>query len=194
MFVEKQQQRVTAAQDCSPHVNTEQEQRSYEPVFFDAVYTKNGSQPWLAEIRVNGSAPLLMKADSGTDACCISVEHHRTLCTQQRACTLQQSNRLLRGPDGRYLEFRGSFKASLKYHGRRMDTNIYVLPNIDTHLLSRQASTQVGIVARLDAVSDANQHVMHQYPRLFRGLCYMSEPYRIQLKSDAQPYAVYAYG
>ena len=33
---------------------------------------------------------------------------------------------------------------------------------------------------------------MHQYLRLFRGLGCTSEPYRIQLKSDAQPYAVYA--
>ena len=33
---------------------------------------------------------------------------------------------------------------------------------------------------------------MHQYPRLFRGLGYISKPYHIQLKSDAQPYAVCA--
>ena len=133
-----------------------------------------------------------MKADSGADVCCISVEHHRTLCTQQCANTLQQSNRPLHGPDGRCLKVRSSFKAMLEYRGRRVDTTIYVLPNVDTPLLSRQASTQLSTIARIDAVSDANQHIMHQYPKLFRGLSCMSEPYRIQLKSDAQPYAVYA--
>ena len=146
---------------------------------------------------VNGSAPLLIQAESGADVCCISVEHHLTLCTQQCACTLQQSNRLLHGPDGRRLEVRGSFKATLEYHGRRVDMTTYVLPNVDTPLLSRQASTQLGIVASLDAVSDtigADQCIMHQYPRLFRDLGCISEPYRIQLKSDAQPYAVYAPG
>ena len=54
---------------------------------------------------------------------------HATLCTQQCASTLQQSNRPLHGPDGRCLEVRGSFKATLKYHGRRVDIAIYVLPN-----------------------------------------------------------------
>ena len=97
--------------------NTEQDQRSYEPVFVDAMDTKDGSQPWLAEIRVNGSAPLFMKADSGADFCNISVEHQRTLCTQQCACTMQQSNRPLHGPDGSRLEVKGSFKATLEYHG-----------------------------------------------------------------------------
>ena len=133
-----------------------------------------------------------MKADSGADVCCISVEHHRTLCTQQCASTLQQSNQPLHGPDGRGLEIRCTFKATLEYQGRRVDTSLYVLPNVDTPLLSRQASAQLGIVVRIDAISDANQHIMHQYLRLFRGLGCMSEPYRIQLKSDAQPYAVYA--
>ena len=138
MFVGKKQQHVAAVQDGSADVYAEQEQRSYEPVFIDAVNTKDGSQPWLAEIRVNGPASLLMKADSGADVCCISVEHHRTLCTQQCASILQQSNRPLHGPDGRCLEVRGSFKATLEYHGRRLDTTIYILPNVDTPLLSRQ--------------------------------------------------------
>ena len=48
----KIQHRVAAAQDGSPPVSTEQDQRSYKPVFVDAVDTKDSSQPWLAEIRV----------------------------------------------------------------------------------------------------------------------------------------------
>ena len=123
--------------------------------------TNDGLQPWLAEIRVKGSLPFFMKADSGADVCCISVEHHRTLCTQQCACTLQQSNQSLHWPNGRCLEDRGSFKAALEYYGRRVDTTVYVLPNVDTPLLSRQARTQLSIVVRLDAVSDVNQHIMH---------------------------------
>ena len=66
----KKQQRVAAVQDGSPHINTEQEQRSYAPVFIDAVDTKNGSQPWLAEIRFNGLAPLLMSRKCVSDMFC----------------------------------------------------------------------------------------------------------------------------
>ena len=118
----KKQQCVATVQDGLPYVKTKQKQRSYEPVFVDAVDTKNGSQPWLAEIRVNGSAPFLMKTESGPDVCCISVEHHCTLYTQQCAGTLHQSNRPLHGPDSRCLEVRGSFEATLEYHDRRVDT------------------------------------------------------------------------
>ena len=99
-----------------------------------------------------------MRADSGVDVCCISVGHHRTLCTQKRAYTLQQSNRPFHGPDDRCLEVRDTFKATLEYHARRVDTTIYVLSNVDTPLLSRQASTQLGILGRLDVVSDAAYH------------------------------------
>ena len=101
-------------------------------------------------------------------------------------------NRPFHGPDGRCLEVKGSFKATLEYYGRRANTTVYVLSNVDAPLLSRQAGTQLSIVARLDAVSNANQYIMHLYSRLFRGLGCMNELYRIQLKSDAQPYAVYA--
>ena len=73
-----------------------------------------------------------------------------------------------------------------------MGTTIYVFPNIDPPLLNRQTSTLIGLIARLDAESEANHHIMHQYPMLFRGLGCINESYRIQLKSDAQPSAVYA--
>ena len=79
------------------------------------------------------------------------------------SCTLQQSNWPLNGPDGRRLEVRGSFNATFEYHCRRVDTTIYILSNVDTPLLNWQASTQLGIVARLDAasgiISTSYQHI-----------------------------------
>ena len=72
----KKRQRVADVQDSSPPVNIEQDQRSYEPVLINAV---GSSQPWLAEIRVNGSASILMKVDSGADVCCESVVYIATV-------------------------------------------------------------------------------------------------------------------
>ena len=67
-----------------------------------------------------------------------------------------------------------------------------VLANVVTQLLSRLAGTQLGIVGRLDTVSDAKQAIINQYRKQFRGLGYMREDYYIQLKLDTQPYAVYS--
>lgn len=174
----------------SDEYDDDQEQ-DYEPGFVDSVDANDGSRPWLADVRINGSGILRMKVDSGADVCCISADDHRRLGMQRSVCTLQQPDRPLLGPDGRHLDVVGSFAATLRYKDRQFDTTVYVLHNVATPLLSRLASTQLGIVARLDAVSDAKQAIKQQYPRLFRGLGCMREPHRIQLKPDAQPYAVY---
>ena len=67
-----------------------------EAVFLDTVGSlDDGSQPRLAEIKINGIATSLMKFDSGTDVCSISAEDHRRLCAQGCAGTLRQPNRPL---------------------------------------------------------------------------------------------------
>ena len=46
-------------------------------VFIDAVDSMDdGSQPWLAEIKTNGTATLLVKVDNGVDMCCIIAFQH----------------------------------------------------------------------------------------------------------------------
>ena len=59
-------------------------------------------------------------------------------------------------------------------------------------LLTRLIETQLGIADRLDIVSDAKQVIIAQYPKLIIDLGCVSEPYRIQLNSDTQPYTAYA--
>jgi hypothetical protein len=184
----RKKQRVAAVDESS--LVDDAEQNQVEAVFIQAVDTKDGSQPWLADIVFNGIASLRMKVDSGADVCCISLADHRRLNT--RMFTLQRPDRPLHGPDGRRLDVAGSFFATLRYKDRQFETTVYVLANVATPLLSRLASTQLGIVARLDAVSDSKQAIMQQYPKLFKGLGCMEGAYRIQLKPDATPYAVYA--
>ena len=65
------------------------------------------------------------------------------------------------------------------------------LANVTTPLLSRLAGIQLGIVAKLDTVSDAKQTIIDKYPKQFRCLGCMSGDYHIQMKPGAQSYAVY---
>ena len=132
-----------------------------------------------------------MKVDSEADVCCISAEDHRRFFARGCAGTPRQPDWPLHGSDGKRLDVSDSFSATLEHKGRHIDMTMYVLANVATPLLSRLAGTQLSIFARLDTVSDAKQAIINQYPKLFRGLGYMSGNYHIQLKPDAQSYAVY---
>ena len=155
-------QRVAAVQE-SALVDDNDGRVMGEAVFLDAVdLIDDGSQPWLAEIKINGTTTLKMKVDSEADVCCISVEDHRRLFAQGCAGTLRQPNQPLHGPDGKCLDVSGSFLASFEYKGRHVDVTMYVLANVTTPLLSRLAGTQLGIVARLVIVSDAQQMIIDQ--------------------------------
>jgi hypothetical protein len=74
----------------------------------------------------------------------------------------------------------------------RIETNVYVLSQVSMPLLSRQAATDLAIMALIDVVSEAKQQIVRQYPELFKGLGFMRQPYNIRLKPDAQPNAVFA--
>ncbi len=174
----KRQQHVAAVEKYD---SAEEE----EAVFLDSVTTS--LSPWTAEICFNGLISLVMKIDSGADVCCISTaEHHRL------QCDLRPSDRPLIGPDPKRLDVAGMFTATLEYKGRCMDTNVYVLSQVSMPLLSRLAATQLEILACIDAVFEAKQLIIKQYPELFKGLGHMRQPYSIRLKPEAQPYAVFA--
>ena len=129
-------QQVVAVQG-SALVDDNDDRVMVEAVFLDAVNSlDDGSQPWLAEIKINGTATLLIKVDNGADVCCISAEHHRRLFAQGCAGKLRQPNRPLHGQDGKRLDISGSFPVTLEYKGRHVDMTMYVLANVATPLLS----------------------------------------------------------
>ena len=93
--------------------------------------------------------------------CCISTKDHRKLFAQFCAGILRQPDQSLHGPDLRKrLAIFGSFPAMLEYKRRRVSMTLYVQANVATPLLSQLAGTQLGMVARLDTVSDAKQTII----------------------------------
>ena len=134
----RKKQRVAAVQEGTL-VDDNDDRVMGEVVFLDIVDSlDDGSQPWLAEIKINSTATFLMKVDSGVDVCFISAEGHRRLLDQGCAGTLRQPDRSLH-PDGKRLDVSGSFPTTLEYKGRHVDMTVYVLANFSTPLLSRLA-------------------------------------------------------
>ena len=70
-------QRLTAIQEGTLTDNND-DQVMGEAALLDAVDLIDDSlQPWLAKIKINDTATLLMKVDSGADVLCIYAKYHR---------------------------------------------------------------------------------------------------------------------
>ena len=65
-----------------------------------------------------------------------------------------------------------------------------MIEGLTRNLLGLPAITELQIIARLDAVSDVRSTIMESYPKLFTGLGNFGNPYEINLKKDAVPFAL----
>ena len=149
---------------------------------------------WTATITVNGH-PTQFKLDTGAS---VSVIKSGESCLQGRP--LQHSNKILRGPGGFTLSPLGSLQVTLSYHGRKTQETVYVLKDQPCSLLSRQACVTLGIVQRIDAVSDPIPSFSSssvplspekEFPGLFKGLGKLAKPYKISLRPEAHPVCIY---
>ena len=146
----------------------------------DAIFNMDSlsSKAWYKEILVNGSDTIKFKIDTGADVTVLPYELYRKKFPH---VMLFPVNTTLRVPGGSKLMVVGKMKSKIKYKDRILDSEIYVSKS-STPLLSRDDSTGLDIVKLVDSIE--------QYPNLFEGLGTMPEPYRIQLKENATPYAI----
>ena len=68
---------------------------------------------------------------------------------------------------------------------------MYVVNDLKTNLLGLPAILALDLVARVEETVETLPHIVERYPTLFQGLGSLGEPYDIQLKPDAQPYALF---
>ena len=82
----------------------------------------------------------------------------------------------------------GQLEGELSHHGKSTNQPVYVVKDLKTNLLGLPAILALDLVARLEEMVP---HIVKRYPTLFQGLGSLGEPYDIQLKPDAQPYALF---
>ena len=70
---------------------------------------------------------------------------------------------------------------------------MFVVRDLRNNLLGLPAIEALQLVTRIEEIKTVNyeQKIRRSFPRLFRGLGNLGEPYRIQLRSDAKPKAIY---
>ena len=135
---------------------------------------------WRANIILN-KQEIEFKIDTGADVTVIPKSSY----TQARDGPLTTASEPLNGPSQQRVDIRGQFLGTLK--GKNIETkqDIYVVHGLQTPLLGQPAIEALGVATQIE-----NVHVTAQFPTLFQGLGRLKENYRIQLRSDAKPFAL----
>jgi len=108
---------------------------------------------------------------------------HTHIC--DTAYNLTPGNKALFGPGCVPHSVVGVAREILKSGDKRTTEDIYVVKHLNTVLLSRPASVNLRLVARVDSIDlDA---VKWQYPKLCGGLGLVQQQYTIKLRPDVKP-------
>lgn len=140
--------------------------------------TRENDEQWTVQFAI-GTTPVIFKIDTGADANVMGVETFNKLVPEKK---LEPSNVTLCSPGGQ-LDCLGMFEASTEYKGKPYSFPVYVISGKNANsLLSRGMAMKMGLVKRVEEVHKAfGEHGTLK-----------TDPVRIQLKDNAQPYTVHA--
>ena len=143
-----------------------------------------GDNPWVVTISINGS-PVKFKIDTGADVTVISDTTYKALA---KKTPLKPAKKSLTGPSSQPLDVCGLFTGTLQHRSCTSSEDIFVVNNLQMSLLGHPAIESLRLVSRVNTVAD--QRLPYMYPDLFQGLGKNPGKYHIQLKDDAQPFAL----
>lgn len=168
---------VTEQQQSYP-----EQQQSY---FLGAVSkaADGSSEQWAVKLLV-GSTPVEFKIDTGADVNIIREETYHSL---RPKTPLEPASIPLDSPGGE-LQCIGQFQSTVAYKGKTHPLTAYVIRGRTvSNLLSRPLSVKMNLVRRVEETVRSTGHLKAygEHGTL------KTEPVRIQLKDNAQPYAVH---
>ena len=134
----------------------------------------------MIEVKADGIPTLLI--DTGADVTVLPDEFFKRHFSRQ----LNKTQKSLRGPNQIPLEIVGEFPCRLE----RGDTSVQDTVYIVKRLTSRPDIEHMGLVLRVDRVTEGMSDFPSSYPKLFNGLGLLSSPCHIRLREDARPYAL----
>ena len=105
------------------------------------------TDPWTVTAELSGVL-VEFKIDAGADVTAISPERFKKL----RHVKPMGSNRCLKGPSLQSMKIHGKFTAKLKTSTNVIEENIYVIDNLQKHLMERPAIEQLGLLLRVESI------------------------------------------
>jgi len=112
---------------------------------------------------------------------------------------LTPAQKTLCGPARQSLEVLGLFEGNLRFQNRSAQMELYVIKGLKNNLLGLPAITSLSLIEKLCTTEfeDKDTHsipkeILEQFPEVFKGLGTFREEYKIKIKNDATPFALYA--
>ena len=145
-------------------------------------------RPWTKTVNVNG-IDLQCKLDTGAD---VPIIPHSLYQKHFEHVVLQNTSLKVKGADLKTLKVLGCFDATVKCEsGACVEEKIYVIKR-SAFLLSRKASTSLGLVKLVFGGVQMDTEVKKAFPTLFAGLGKLSSEYDIKIVPNVKPYSVHA--
>ena len=101
---------------------------------------------------------------------------------------LVHTHQVLSGPSQQKLDICGQFMGNLSNQFQTTEQEVYVIRGLHKALLGRPAIEALQIVKQVEPVQ--TNTIVKQFPELFQGLGRLKDNYKIQLLSEAKPYAL----
>ena len=134
-------------------------------LFLGTMTSEVSEGPWMADIEVKGRK-VTFKIDTGADVSAIPEHVFEGIIHRDRKPDRVQKP--LYGPGGKKLDVTGVITETLSYKDRSTTEKLFVVKDLQIVLLSRAASLQLKLVARLDSID--LDTVKITYPKLCDGL------------------------
>ena len=151
--------------------------------FLDAVSDERSSTSWNESLLVNGQS-VIFKVDTGAEVSVITEETMNRLTRLEQRSTTKRLITANKTP----LDVKCEFTACLTYSNRSVEQTLYVVKGIQNNLLGLPAIKALKMLAKVETIQKT---ILEQYPSLFTGLGTLSGEYKIELKPDAKPFALY---
>ena len=156
-----------------------------DTAFLGAIGAESDSdESWAINLTLQGT-PVTLQLHTRAEVTVVSDKMWRDVGQPGLTC----SDRILRGPDKHIIPTLGRFAGTFANRDSQADSDVYVVKKLAKSLLSRP-TIQAGLIKRIAAIRQQLLNTREQFPSLFEGLGKLEGDYKIELREDAQPFAL----
>ena len=143
----------------------------------------NVSRGWTVKLLINDNQKEF-KIDTGADVTVLPESEYQ----RERDGPLTQVSERLSGASQQPLHVCGKMPAKLRWNDKEIRQDVYVVRGLRKALLGKPAIEALGVVTQVQPI--LKEDVEKEFTDLFEGLGRLQDNYRIELKKDAQPFAL----
>ena len=87
----------------------------------------------------------------------------------------------------------GKFTALLSMKERKYHQTVFVVKGLKRNLSGLPAIQAMQLISRVETLETQEMDIPKGFPKCFKGLGNLGDPYKTHLKEDAQPHAIYTH-